>query len=381
MAASGTLLRSTMKRLLRPFYLTVHPDITSTNMPSEAASVNAKALQEVNAYVEALASTPSHPVVARTVTFFKPRGKEAAARSVAKNGRRLRPVMQCSFELSSIPPGADFSTREGLAARLVRDIEAALVAEAPSMFSSKPHKGTQVESLMKSGSIPTSKTGDPWKKLWDDETQERMFKMSLYDAETEEERRSRVYKEELFNRSLYRVARKAVKTKNEKRKMERLMDAERVAMEMVDEKLRKQAPQEAGYQAAQNSDDEDPETPTEFIQRKARVVEGGYHPDLVFYSPQLDDQAKRREGISRICGLGLEDDGDMWLLENVWRAVRAPPTPLPLVIGTKFEALHDKGYFEIPYNFELKDLVGFLEEHMDALKESRAKLIEELYVV
>ncbi|KAF4756016.1 hypothetical protein FOZ62_032199 [Perkinsus olseni] len=289
--------------------------------------------------------------------------------------------MQCSFELSSIPPGADFSTREGLAARLVRDIEAALVAEAPSMFSSKPHKGTQVESLMKSGSIPTSKTGDPWKKLWDDETQERMFKMSLYDAETEEERRSRVYKEELFNRSLYRVARKAVKTKNEKRKMERLMDAERVAMEMVDEKLRKQAPQEAGYQAAQNSDDEDPETPTEFIQRKARVVEGGYHPDLVFYSPQLDDQAKRREGISRICGLGLEDDGDMWLLENVWRAVRAPPTPLPLVIGTKFEALHDKGYFEIPYNFELKDLVGFLEEHMDALKESRAKLIEELYVV
>ncbi|KAF4692846.1 hypothetical protein FOZ60_012540 [Perkinsus olseni] len=338
-----------MKRLLRPFYLTVHPDITSTNMPSEAASVNAKALQEVNAYVEALASTPSHPVVARTVTFFKPRGKEAAARSVAKNGRRVRPVMQCSFELSSIPPGADFSTREGLAARLVRDIEAALVAEAPSMFSSKPHKGTQVESLMKSGSIPTSKAGDPWKKLWDDETQERMFKMSLYDAETEEERRSRVYKEELFNRYLYRVARKAVKTKNEKRKMERLMDAERVAMDM--------------------------------IQRKSRVVEGGYHPDLVFYSPQLDDQAKRREGISRICGLGLEDDGDMWLLENVWRAVRAPPTPLPLVIGTKFEALHDKGYFEIPYNFELKDLVDFLEEHMDALKESRAKLIGELYVV
>ncbi|KAF4717980.1 hypothetical protein FOZ63_020967 [Perkinsus olseni] len=118
---------------------------------------------------------------------------------------------------------------------------------------------------MKSGSIPTSKAADPWKKLWDDETQERMFKMSLYDAETEEEKRSRVYKEELFNRYLYRVARKAVKTKNEKRKMERLMDAERVAMQMVDEKLRKQATQEEGCQAAQNSDDEDKETPTEFV--------------------------------------------------------------------------------------------------------------------
>ncbi|EER08573.1 conserved hypothetical protein [Perkinsus marinus ATCC 50983] len=342
-------------------------------LPAEAAAVNARALQEVNAYVEALTSSQSHPVVARTVTFFKPRGKE-----VAKGGR-LRPVMQCSFELGSIPPGADHPTREALAAHLVRDIETALLAESPSMFSSKPLKGTQFESLMKSGSVPSSKKDDPWRKLWDDDTQERMFKMSLYDAETEEERRSRVYREELFNRYLYRVARKAVKTKSEKRKMARLMDAERVAMQMVDEKLRKQAPREVDPLAA--GDDDDQETPTEFVQRKARVIEGGFHPDLVFYSPQLTDPTKRQEGISRICGLELDNDGDMWLLENVWRVVRAPPTPLPLVIGTNFEALHDKGYFEIPYNFELKDLVDFLEEHMDALKESRAKLIDELYVV
>lgn len=51
--------------------------------------------------------------------------------------------------------------------------------------------------------VPSSKKDDPWRKLWDDDTQERMFKMSLYDAETEEERRSRVYREELFNRYLY----------------------------------------------------------------------------------------------------------------------------------------------------------------------------------
>lgn len=61
----------------------------------------------------------------------------------------------------------------------------------------------------------------------------------------------------------YRVARKAVKTKSEKRKMARLMDAERVAMQMVDEKLRKQAPREVDPLAA--GDDDDQETPTEFV--------------------------------------------------------------------------------------------------------------------
>jgi hypothetical protein len=107
---------------------------------------------------------------------------------------------------------------------------------------------------------------------------------------------------------------------------------------------------------------------------KVRLVETGFHPDLVFFNPSLSE-TEREVGIEHICGFGLEKEEDIWLLENLWRAVRwFRPPPVPIVLSHSWKA--DEGYLEIPFDFTLPQLTDFLEDNLETVRNRRKELLD-----
>jgi hypothetical protein len=108
---------------------------------------------------------------------------------------------------------------------------------------------------------------------------------------------------------------------------------------------------------------------------KIRVIESGFHPDLVFFAPDLSNE-EREEGIGRVCGVNLIKESDSWLLENVWKAVRKDRTPsVPIVLSHSFQANTEGGCLEIPYDFDLEKLCDFLEDNLELVRDARRQLL------
>jgi hypothetical protein len=109
---------------------------------------------------------------------------------------------------------------------------------------------------------------------------------------------------------------------------------------------------------------------------KLRLVRTGFHPDLVFFDPSLSED-ERREGIENVCGLSLEKEEDVWLLENLWKAVRSyRPPPVPIVLSHGWKTSMDGGFIEIPCNFSPDELANFLEDNLESVRERRKELID-----
>ncbi|CAK0842274.1 unnamed protein product, partial [Prorocentrum cordatum] len=99
-----------------------------------------------------------------------------------------------------------------------------------------------------------------------------------------------------------------------------------------------------------------------------RVLQSGFHPDLVFVAPGVGGD-RRREAIRRVCGMNLESDADFWLLENLWKAMRGDPPPVPLVVGDAgYRAHAAAGFLEVPWDFTVPGLCDLLEEHLDDVR-------------
>ncbi|KEP66620.1 UNVERIFIED_CONTAM: hypothetical protein HHA_268400 [Hammondia hammondi] len=366
-----------LRRELRFFLLCVHPDRT-VDFPEEARRVNAAALSELNAYIDRLehlltsmplASSPlpssplSDPFLAKKLTFFVP------YRTVT--GRvldgRVRPV---SIQLHSIglhPSRSEIENiTENLCCSLVEAVEAPggqfnNFQKNPFFAAAGPHEKT--EDATPERLLTSKRAGlDRLQALWDAQTDEVMFKAALYQPDEKLTRRTHLMNRE-FRRQEAALTRRALRIKNRRVRKRRLAEVASKAEEKVREKF----------------GPDPPEPPPELAEhlRRVAVAEAGSHPDFVFFAPSLSS-AQKEEAVGRLCGRHLEKESHRWLLQNLLKELRRPPTPIPLIIGTEFNACVERGLFLIPFDFDVWQLADFLEEHLDAVREGRGKLLEKL---
>eukprot|EP00400_MALV-I_sp_L67-5_P000856 gene856-954_t len=342
--------RSPVRRLLKFFFKKVHPDVMQrTNAPQEATDMNLKSLMKLNAYIDMLEdpNPPRGPVVKSDLVFFKTRTNR---RGEEIDGH----VQSFRIELQSVPPEADFFEREYIASKLVRDLDVAMSAQ-DDRFSAQPAPLFKLK-------------GESRKKLdeiWDAETRDTMFKDALYGPQ-EEEYKFRKRQDFFFHKYHSQILRRANGIRHNRRRKLKLASAA--------ERARNLAVARTGH-APQ------PTYETKQVEEKVKVIENGFHPDLVFMDKVLNDD-QRRIGIQRVIGMGLEKESDFWLLENLWKAMRNDPVPIPVVLrpGDKFE-VSDNGFVDIPYDFSVGDLADFLEDNLDGVRQTRKELIESLRAV
>ncbi|CEM36233.1 unnamed protein product [Vitrella brassicaformis CCMP3155] len=336
------------------FFKQIHPDLTP-HFPFEAKSINQKSLAELNAYIDHLDRRPSRPpslsplqhveppVVTRTLSFFK------AYRT--RRGRLLPGrVQQFRMVLPTIPPGASVIDRDHIAAVLIRDLEVAL-SEGGGPFVSEP----QPSPLF----TPKNFQRDELTRLWERQTEDAMKKQAVYQVDEKYQRRM-LWQRWFFHKYQNQLLRKAISTKNTRRRKKKLAAVNEQAMTKVRAKF-----------------GDDPETPPEDVQAhldRVRIIESGYHPDLVFVQPGLSPE-HRKEGIRRVCGLNLTKESDVWLLENMWKAMREDRVAVPLIIGPKdsYATSETHGFITIPYDFDVWALADFLEEHLEDARDARAQ--------
>lgn len=331
---------TSIRRLIRGFYKLVHPDLL-VGSAQEAIECNARSLQEMNAYIDRLESTESVPApfVARILQFFKP--------PINRNGEILHGSLRiCQVNLSSIPPSADILDKEEISVRLIRDIEKLL--EYQPMFSSKLEEQELIEPILARPSKSETVRSE-LDKIWEREALVQEMKSSIFGSIDDHLSQRREYSSIIIYNKLVR---KYSKIKNKKKREGKLENLEAEVKLKLDEN-----PQWSSLDFLDTRDNAND-------REKIKVIEAGFHPDLVFFEPSLTD-FEREEGISRVCGVNLSADSDLWLLENIWKAVRLDKQPaVPIVLGREFVSEDSSGYIRIPYNFILADLVDFLEMHL-----------------
>lgn len=349
---------SAIKKLIRRFYRLVHPDLMA-GCPQEAVQCNSKSLQELNAYIDRLESPDpvKAPFAGRTIQFFRP----LVNRKGAEISGSLKP---CSLSLPSISPSADMLEKESVSVELIRQVERAIVNEA--LFSSKSPDSQKIEPIIQSGPS-TSSVRSELRKVWEQEALDESIKDSIYGAIDDRMSQYREYQSiNIYNKLFKKVA----KIKNAKRRTKRIGELEAKVEEILKEKQIS-----SSIDMVDVSHDE-PDATT-----KISVIESGFHPDLVFFDRELTDE-EREEGISRVCGVNLESDSDPWLLENVWKAVRRDrKPPVPIVLSKNFMANKEGGYLEIPFDFNLTELVDFLEDNLESVRDCRKQLLDSFTAV
>ena len=197
-------------------------------------------------------------------------------------------------------------------------------------------------------------------EIWDQETRDTMFKDALY-GPNEEEFKFRQRQDWFFHKYHAQILRKAHKIQRNKYRRKSLSSAAERARSLAVAKCG--SPPQPTYE-------------TRELEEKVQVIEGGFHPDLVFMDKDLSDE-QRRIAIRKMIGMGLDKESDFWLLENLWKALRNDPVPIPIVVrpGTEFGS-SDSGSIDIPYDFSISDLADFLEDNMDAVRTRRKKLLD-----
>lgn len=341
---------SAIRRTIRQFYRLVHPDLMSGS-PLEAVNCNSRSLQELNAYIDRLESSESlkAPFVARRIQFFKP--------LMSSSGKVLNGTLRpCNIVLLSITPSADMLEREDLSVQLIHQIELAMQGER--MFSNKSPAQVEIEPIISPSSSSSSSRAE-LQKIWDAEALRENIKDSIFGSIDE---RMSQYKDYQSIRIYNKLFKKYSKIKNTERRERRMSNIDAEVEEALKEKNIGSALDALDYN--------EPEHDT-----KVRIIETGFHPDLVFFDSSLTEE-QRETGIARICGVNLSEESDLWLLENIWKAVRLEhPPAVPVVLSHGFGANLEGGCLEIPFDFSLPSLVEFLEENLEPVRKARKHLL------
>lgn len=339
-----------VRRLLGGFIREVHPDLAAGSFPPLAVRMNQQSLAELNAFIDRLeADTPPRledgPEAARELPFF---------RSYITRSGRLLPgrVMPLRLPLPALPVEASFLQLEYAAARLIRDAELILETSATG-FSDQP----EVAPLL----TQKGASRQAFDKLWYQQTQDEILREALR-APSDAEVRRHAAKKVFAQKYEYQLVRRYARIKNKRRRRDKLESVPG----KVELKLQLRFPAEPAGQW----DEEEAEIAGE--RDALRVIENAFHPDLVFVVPGLSIE-HRREAIRRVCGMNLASDADFWLLENLWKAMRAPPTPVPLVVAAEgYKAHLEVGFIQVPWDFTVAQLCDLLEEHLDAARAALA---------
>jgi hypothetical protein len=347
---------SAIKRVIRRFYRLVHPDLMAGSA-QEAVACNSKALQELNSYIDRLESSDNvkAPFVGRTINLFKP--------MINRKGEIIRASLRpCSVTLPSISPGADMLEKENLSVDLIRQIEAAMGRE--ELFSSKSSETQEIEPIVRSSPSNRSARSE-LQKVWKNEALRSEIKDSIYSSIDERMSQYREYQSiQIYNK----LFKKYSKMKNAKRRAKRMSSIESEVEDALKHK---------NISSSLDAVDTSPDA-----EIKIRIIESGFHPDLVFFASDLTEDQKET-GIGQVCGVNLTSEADSWLLENVWRAVRKDRSPpVPIVLTTSgFKADVQGGFLEIPFDFLLSDLVDFLEDNLEDVREARKQLLANFIAV
>ena len=341
---------SSIKKLIRGFYRRVHPDLMQ-GCPSVAVESNTRSLKDLNAYIDRLESseTITAPFSRRTINFFS---KITNRRGAVIEG----PLKPFPVVLESIPPSADILDKEEISVRLVRAIEKGM--DPTGLFSSKSPEGERIEPII-SQKMGTGARGE-LNKIWNEEALRDQIRSHLFESMDQRMERAKNYQSIIIYNKLVK---KYSKLKNTKRRLKRW---EGIAHEVQAALKEKSVPSMIDQILTNDSDDD----------TKVKVIESGFHPDLVFFDPELSD-SEREEGIARICGINLHIESDQWLLENIWKVVRIERRPgVPVVLSRNFEADLKGGFIFIPFDFELNPLVEFFEDNLESVRVARKGLIE-----
>jgi Domain of unknown function (DUF4460) len=345
-------MSSSIRKCLTGFFKAVHPDVLG-KVPDEARQINTRAVQELNAYIDRLeaSETENYPTVARDVGFFK--------KSFGRSGRELPVLKHCTVRLHSIPPGTDFLQKEAISIRLIRDLEL-LINSTDTLFKSIPTMHETIEPIITRPGQVRKDLND----LWERETRHEQIKMALFETEDLPSAKREAYARYVRETVTQRLTHKYSKIGTTRiRKMKLAKVAEKSDAEVfkrcipVDKKV---------YVDEQEAE----------VHQKAKVLHTGYHPDLVFFDPSLTDD-QRNEGMQRVCGMHLAKEEDTWLLENVWKVMRTGSIPVPVVLGNTYSIESSKGFVTIKHDFDLTDLVDFLEEHLQRVRDEREILLRE----
>ena len=342
---------------MREFYRLVHPDMSS-GMPSEAITTNSNSLMELNAYLDRLlsATTRDSPFVARTISFYVP--------VVKKDGSLLNSsIRPFSVTLESIPPDADSIDTNEISEGLLRQLQAASRYIPTIQHTNKEYQHVDKILSNSSSDDPTS-VRSKLAAIWYKEHEQNRVYESIYDTGNDSSKIDyvslREYKAMLAHNKLVR---KYSRIENPRKRAEKLNSIETTVSSQIGEPLIADPP------------------PSDNKSKKLNLIKSGYHPDLVFFRPHLSKQ-QRQIGIQNVCGEFLSDDQDIWLLENVWYAMRkAKKPPVPLVLSDSWKASTDGGYIEVPYDFQLGQLADFLEDNLESVRQARKDLLDNFTAV
>ncbi len=340
-----------LRNRMKEFYRMVHPDL-GHGFPSEAVSKNTASLMELNSYVDRLTSTTGKdsPFVARNIQFFTP--------VMRKDGSTV-PSSTRPFwvELKSIPPDADLIERSELSEILLEQLKEATAYIPMIPYQNREHR--QIDNILSSSSRSKSQSvRAKLTKLWYEEHERNQIDKSIYetDSTAADEISLGEYRTMLAHNKLVK---NFSRIRNPSKRKEKLQSIEsRVAEDLTD--------------VAVCNDRMD----TEANVQKTRLIQSGFHPDLVFFRPHLAPD-NRIFGVRNVCGEFLSSDQDVWLLENIWDAMRTGRKPsVPLVLSDTWRASLDGGYIEVPFDFKLADLVDFLEDHLESVRQARKNLLD-----
>eukprot|EP00403_Amphidinium_massartii_P024851 CAMPEP_0178387294 /NCGR_PEP_ID=MMETSP0689_2-20121128/9000_1 /TAXON_ID=160604 /ORGANISM="Amphidinium massartii, Strain CS-259" /LENGTH=434 /DNA_ID=CAMNT_0020007655 /DNA_START=152 /DNA_END=1452 /DNA_ORIENTATION=+ len=343
-----------VRRLMSDFIKQVHPDLTP-QFPETARQVNQSSLGELNALIDKLEasrdlSLEDGPEAGREIPFFRS--------YVTRAGRELPGrVLQLRLPLPALQVGASEDDREFAAVRLIRDAELVIERTAGG-FSDQP----QVPPLFTQPGAGRC----AFDKLWWQQTREEMLRLSM-EGPSEEELRRQALVKVFAEKYEYRLLRRYTRIKNTRRR--------RLKLAKVESKVESLLEQRFGSEALKPIPEEESEEEVlaEASKAAARLARMGFHPDLVFLVQGLDE-TKRREAVRRVCGMNLEKESDVWLLENLWKAMRESPPAVPLVVAhADYRAHVDKGFVQVPYDFTVAGLCDLLEEWLDDVRDGLAR--------
>jgi hypothetical protein len=334
---------------MREFLRLVHPDVSSGQC-SEAREANSNSLKELNAFLDRLSSTTKvkSPFVSRSIQFFTPIRK----RDGTLIDGSARPF---DVTLPSIPPDADLFEKRALFEQLLQTLKQA-TDFVPSILRSA-QESRRIHNILSSSPAPDrSNPRDKLNLIWRDEVERNQIRDSIY-ASREDDVSLREYRAILEHNKLVQRYSKISHAKKRQKKLKTIPDT--VFARLVDVPIK--TPSER--------------TSDEVDDIKMKLILSGYHPDLVFFRPHLSD-GQRNIGLAHVCGENLETESQVWLLENVWDAMRKTSTPsVPLVLSDKWDASLDGAYIEVPFDFNLNDLVDFLEDNLEPVRIARKNLL------
>eukprot|EP00916_Digyalum_oweni_P027219 GHVL01044625.1.p2 GENE.GHVL01044625.1~~GHVL01044625.1.p2 ORF type:complete len:361 (+),score=65.06 GHVL01044625.1:18-1100(+) len=337
-----------VRKLIRPFLKLVHPDVCQ-NFPSEALNINEGSLKELNHYIDRLTvfSSDGNPVPCKNLQFFRP--------FITKQNKRIDSmVQQVWVELPPIPPKADFMEREYISTIVIRNL--CDVAESiDSLFSSKVNP----DPLF----TPKDLTVNKLKTLWKRESNRVMWEMNIHEPDEKTQRLVENMQEFTLRKTAQMTA-KALRIRNPSRQKKRL--------KQLNGRLRSLKMEKFGF-----ADEKDAvpkiyggEGKDDFNSMKTNLLKKGFRPDLVFVDPALSHEEKKI-AIENICGMSLENESDIWLLQNVWEVMRKPPVAVPLVVGPETIYAASDSFIT------LCELVDFLEENLDIVRQKRLALLND----